>query len=591
MSQDIIDPIERISILFKLVQHYFNTSSIEFNIRLALELASTIDYLKIGNKINKNMKSEYYEQLNKILTIVLNYYPKILKDLNKCDINYTNNYLISDRINNYNNINIINCHNSYNEIDYLLNYINNNTNKNIAIICLNEKLINLLTIRLELNNIKYNNNAKYEKNYYKISQLFKNKIEYYFDDINKTDLIKITKLLSFLDSNNNIESNINICDLDSLHDIKNSDTVFCLSMNNNYWQLRNNTWFNITSTQYNINNIFNYIANNSKELYCMYSSIVDRKNTIKSSILNKLEIKVQVKQYNQSINNIMAIATYENEPSIDNFKNSNNNSTTNNTIMQSENIESINSINRLTLEKDNCELTSKFYNLNNKVQNSLMVLNSKDVNNLLYDSDSFYINNILGLKHDNISDKDSICKLFKDIFYVFFNNNHRKTYFDILKITEELDPLYFQKFQQIINYLENNIISSEKFDYVLNNDLLETNINNNIIIKAHCDRIEINNNNISIKKYSINKIKNKNSVILGKETNLLTQALILKNSKVINEYSEINLEVISPDWQIDSKLPITISKFILPFDNINKHLESILNKLEDYNIHNIHFKL
>ena len=532
MTVNVIDPIERISILFKLIRHYFKSSSIEFNIKLAIDLANTIDYIKGNiNIINKSINSEYSEQLNKLLSIVLDYYPKILKDLNKTDINKSNNYInnTTEYCNNK-HINIICCINKYSEVDFILNYIKNNINKNISIICVDEKVLNLLTIRLDFENIKYNNNAQYNKNYYKISPVFKNKIEYYFNDISKNDLIKITKLLSFMDITKYSDSNITVCDFQIYsNNIKDSDVVFCLSMNNYTWQLKNNVWFNSTNCKYNIDNIFKYILNNSKELYCTYSS-----TSIKSSVLNKLEVdnkyNLIFSDYNLPINNPKNIV--------------------NNNILIPQ------------------------------INNNLIVLSGSDVRNLLYDPNTFYFNNILGIKNNTKYDENNVYTLFKNIFYVYFGKDNNKTYDDILKNIEELDSLYYKKFQQIIDWLNNNYIINNNLDYILNNELLETNINNNLIIKTHCDRIEINNNKINIKKYCINKIANKSSILSGRESNLLTQALILKNNKIINEFSEISLEVVTPDWR--SNVPVNINKFTLPINNINNYLENITNSLKLY---------
>ena len=538
MSQDVIDSVEKISILFKLVQHYFNKSSIIFNITLAVELSNTLNYIKNNSQLNNTINSEYAEHLNKLLMIVLDYYPKILKELNKCDVGYHNTYLISDKINSNKNINVIQFSNSYNEIDYLLKYINSNINKNIAIICTNKTILNLLTYRLEFESIPYSNNAKYNKNYYRISQAFKNKVAYYFPNINsKDDLIQITKLLSFMDTKIQSSSNINICDFNSLQVINNSDVVFCLSMNNNDWKLQNNTFFNIMSHKYNINNIFNYIVNNSKELYCLYSSIVNRKPVIKSSVLNKL--------------------------------------TPNNKC-------------NVVIENYTMPINDKQYIINNSlvipnINDNLIVLSGRDVSNLLYDTKSFYINNILGLKKDIKNNKDNIYMLFKNIFYTYFNKNSNNNYLEILNIAEKLDPLYYKKFKQIIAWLRNNFYTNPDLEYVFSNDLLQTIIDNNIVIKTHCDRIEIKNNRINIKKYAINKIANKNSILSGKESNLLTQALILKINKIINEFSEITLEIISPNWNINANTPITINKITLPLDNIDKYLDNIINALKNYN--------
>ena len=541
MTLNSIDPIEKISILFRLIQHYFKSSSVEFNIKLAINFASTIDYIKNNNSIISIINnSEYSEQLNKLLLIILDYYPKILNDLNKTDINTNNTICYANKYNNSNkNINIVNCNNEYNEIDYLLDYIKTNINKKISIICMNEKILNLLTIRLDFENITYNNNAQYNKNYYKISQIFKNKVAYYFSDINEKDLIKITKLLSFMDTSKQNDSNINICDFYSLQNIKNNDMVFCLSMNNDTWQLTNNSYFSDISCKYNIENIFNYILNNSKDLYCTYSSVVNGKVAIKSSILNKLETnnKCNLKfiNYNLSINNNKTI--------------------TNSNILIPQ------------------------------VNNNLMVLSGRDIRNLLYDPDSFYFNNLLDIKTDNTYDETNIYTLFKDIFHIYFNKNTNKTYDDILKNVEKLDSLYLKKFQQIIYWLNNNNVINNNYNFILNNDILETSINNNLIIKTHCDRIEINNNIINIKKYCINKFTSKSNIILGKEFNLLTQALILKNNKVINELSEINLEIINP--VVNNDMPISISKIKLSINEIDNYLENITNALEIYNKKNI----
>ena len=541
MALNLIDPIERISILFRLIQHYFKSSSIEFNIKLAIDFANTIDYIKNNNStVNKIINSEYSEQLNKLLLIILDYYPKILKDLNKTDINTSNIINYASKYNNDNkNINIVNCNNEYNEIDYLLNYIKSNTNKNISIICTNEKILNLLTIRLDFENITYNNNAQYNKNYYKISQVFKNKIVYYFNDIGEQNLIKITKLLSFMDTSNPNDSNINIYDFYSLQNIKNSNVVFCLSMNNETWQLKCSPHFNNVNHKHNIENIFNYILNNSNELYCVYSSVVNGKVAIKSSILNKLEIdnkyNLNCINYNLSINDNKTIS--------------------NNIILIPQ------------------------------INDDLMVLSGSDIRNLLHDPDAFYFNNLLDLKKDNKYDGDSIYTLFKDIFYIYFNKNNTKTYDDILRNTEKLDSLYLKKFQQIINWLNDNDIINNNFDYILNNDLLETYIDNKLIIKTHCDRIEINNSVVNIRKYCVNKITSKSSIILGKESNLLTQALILKNNKIINEFSEINLEIITPASNFDSNndVPISINNIKISINDIDNYLENIKNALKIYN--------
>lgn len=534
MSLNTIDNIEKISILFKLIQQYFKSSSIEFNIKLAIDLSLALDYVKYNNISDITVKSEYSQQLNKLLNIISQYFPKILQDLNKTDIKYNNNYLTSDKIYNNKDINVIQCNNEYNEIDYVVNYIISNINQNISIICVNDKILRLLKIRLDFENIKYNNNSQYNKNYYEISPIIKNKVEYYFNNINKEDIFKITKLLSFLDITETNDKNITICDFKHLNSIQNSDVVFCLSMNNETWQLQNNLWLSNMHYKHNINNIFNYILNNSKKLYCLYSLIVNGKTAIKSSILNKLEVdnncNLLFNNYDVYINNI--------------------NNSNNNTIVLP------------------------------KISNNLIVLNGSDIRNLIYDRELFYYNNVLGLKQRNKDDEDGIYTLFKKIFYNYYNDNYKKLYDDILNNTAKIDSLYLKKFRQIIYWLNTNTnIINNNFDYILNNNLLETNINNNIIIKTHCDRIEINNNTINIKKYSLNKIS-KSSILSGKESNVLTQALILQQNKMINEISEINLEIWNPNWQDD--IPITINKFTLPVINIENHLNNITNALTTY---------
>ncbi len=529
MSLDTIDFIEKISIIFKLVKHYFNKSSIEFNIKLSINLANELDFLSKNAGININTNSEYLEQLNKLLKIILDYYPKILKDLNKSDIKRINNHLVSKKTNANNIINIIQCYNEYNEINYVMESIKDNSNQNITIISNNEKILNLITTRLSLEEIEYNNYAQYTKNYYKTSSLFKNKVAYYFNDINNKNLIKITKLLSFLDNIKGNNSNITICDLQNLTAINTSDVVFCLSMNNETWQLKHNLF-----NKENIDNIFNYILNNSRKLYCLYSSVVNGKPAIKSSLLNKLEVN---KQYNLLHN------TYN-----------------------------LNLSNMQNCQSDNIKLP--------EINNNLVLLSSSDIRNLLYEPNKFYFNNILGLHTNKAYEEDNIYNLFKDIFYRYFNKKYKKTYEDILKITEKLDLLHFKKFQQIIEYLEKNYKNDATY-LISDNTLLETNINNSLVIKTHCDRIEMRNNTINIKKYCLNKVNNKSSILNGKETNLITQALILKNNRILNDTAAINLEIISPDWH-NNTIPVSINSVQISIDNIENYLNNIINTLQHY---------
>ena len=79
---------------------------------------------------------------------------------------------------------------------------------------------------------------------------------------------------------------------------------------------------------------------------------------------------------------------------------------------------------------------------------------------------------------------------------------------------------------------------------------------------------------------SINKIS-KSNVLSGKESNILTQALILQKNNMINDISEINIEILTPNWQYET--PITITKFTLSFNNIQNYFDSIINALTNYN--------
>ena len=127
MPLEIIDPIEKISILFKLIQQYFKSSSVEFNIKLAIDLSTALDYIKYNNNITYEDKSEYSQQLNKLLSIIQQYFPKILQDLNKTDTNNTKQYYFTaDKIEYNKIINVIQCNNKYNEIDYVIEYIIHN---------------------------------------------------------------------------------------------------------------------------------------------------------------------------------------------------------------------------------------------------------------------------------------------------------------------------------------------------------------------------------------------------------------------------------------------------------------------------------
>ncbi|MDR3031201.1 MAG: hypothetical protein LBU35_02335 [Holosporales bacterium] len=560
MRFDNILPIERISILTRLVLKYCISIDIVEAVKLAKELAAVIDelnYFQINrNKFSSDFLSffpEHWKKRTQFLLIITKYWPEILKELEKSDIipEKKSLYFENKKYNCYanglsdyldvasikNKFSFLEADDIFQETNFILKIILENPLQTISIVSPNKSLYEILTLRFSIEYIEY---TSYIENYNRnneYSMEFLAQVEKYFGDfgeIYRNDFDKLIKELlnySFQEKIKNRISIINISDIKYCFD----DIIILSSMNEDYWKIRykGEYWLhrairekiglnNYESSRTAIEDNFYSVFNGKSRIF------FTKTKEVKSSILAKFEAKCKMSGTQIKIENL----PHE-------YSNS-----------EISNNSSIEKLFELPLE-----------------------LNYRSIELLMKNPYAFFAKEMLSITPDNV---DSAMKdfaiSFKEFMCAYYTDNDKIP--KILNKIKEINFFYYQKCKNIADWLTKkeldcgtafyNILGKAKFsDYFP------------VYLSSHADKIEIYNDYSILIYY---KMKNAESIRI-KETDsyLLTPVLIAEKGGFEEDIPPIREIQI---WSISSygKDPIDIRT-----TEISKEtLVDYEKKLEDY---------
>lgn len=584
-----INPIERISILSRLVLKYCGDFSFIDSVKLAKDLANTIDELNSFNISLKTLEEEFitffpehWKKRTQFLLIITKYWPEILSELNKEDVekNHNTNYkfkCISKNIRKEidikeikNKINIFNANDIYEEIDFIIQTIKNNLSKTISIVSSDASFSEVLYNRLQLEKIDFSSNFENFdrsdeniksfldnlndlKNTENINQDLSNFLEEInknfgdFMDVSEKDFRKlITLMLDFLILEKK-KKNISII---KVGDIKYScdDIIIATSLNMDSWKFKDKGgyWLHPSirkkiglpdpnSFKTLLEDDFYSLFNNISEVFLTRSSKINGSNCYKSSILSKFE---------------------------------------------------------LTCKKQNlpliyCSFARNFSTKNDYIQPKLVnsycyfphELSSKSIELLMQNPDAFYAKEILGLTPIDTDTKlRDLSIFFKNLMHSYFKKDQKaEAWLDLIK---SIDFFNYQKCKNIINWLERR---DKGYFNSFNNvkGAMNLNINNSqLTIFSFADRIEKNHDGASLITYKLSSSTSTKEILYGAKSSILTTCLIAKKGGFENLKSQINEIQI---WSISAyeENPIDIKTLEINndlIDNFEYRLRDVLNK-------------
>jgi hypothetical protein len=565
-----IAPIERISILTRFVLKYCDTINIIDAVKLAAELANVIDELNYYhidlNKLESNFYfyfSEHWKRRTQFLLIITKYWPEVLKELGKSDIKpeigkslYFKNEKYNCNvkgISNYFNINSIKNDFSYfeaedifQECQFILKTIHENTNDFISIVVPNTQLYEMLIIEFNIENIAYTSYVeKFDKNK-QYSSEFLNQVKKYFGDfgvISQNTFDRLLKELVKHNADKKVKTNISLI---KINDIKYclDDIIILSSMNEENWKAEYNGeyWLHKSirekiglchyeNSRNLIEDNFYCVFNGKSKVFFTRAKKIMGMHTLESSILAKFRAKCK-------INNIDIKNNY-----------------IENKYLKSDKL-------------DDTSFSEKF--------DLPLELSSRSIELLMKNPYGFYAKEILSISPNNIIDNkiQNIAIAFKKLINSYYIDKNKTP--EILNIMKEIDFFYYQKFLNILNWLnETRPNYQESFYNILGKTKISEEFPTNIY--SYADTIKNYNDYSILINYKIKSNESIKDIIEGNSSYILTTAFIAENAGFngILPIREVQI------WSLSSygKNPIDIRTLEISNElifNYKKRLENFL---------------
>jgi hypothetical protein len=312
-----ISSLERLSILTRLILEFERGLRILEAIRYAKDLAAVIDELRIFNVDLSQLQqefishfSEHWKRRTNFLLIVADFWPKILKELEKKDVGLTGPYhrdpeyfpanvAVDPEI--LQRICICESDDIFQELEFVNSIVLQNKRKRVAIISPDENSFTLLRFKLKINNIERTDN---------LDKSVLDEIERHFGDMIPGDDNEFRKIINELSelntSKTKLESIDNIVLANNIGIIDQSvfDIVICTSMNEGAWypiicgeywlhqSIRQKIGIPTKNTlQQQMESDFYDLIRTSDEVFLTRACRINKSEARKSSILAKLEMR------------------------------------------------------------------------------------------------------------------------------------------------------------------------------------------------------------------------------------------------------------------------------------------------------------
>ena len=582
MSSNRIKEIERISILTRLILQYCGELRLVEAVKLAKDLAATIDDLRFHGIDLKKLENEFtmffpehWKKRTQFFLIITKYWPEILNELQKEDveIKYDSPYkydCISRGLGKElsildvkNKINVFEASDIFEEIDCITEIIKNNHNKTISIVVTDPVFLEVLCSRFELENIEYTSYCEsydraklkpfldnFENTNIEISEFLSDISNNFgdFGDIPKNDFRQL--LISLLDYIHQEKEKSTISVI-KIEDIKYSsdDIIVATSLNEDSWKSRDKSeyWLHqsirhkigladLAAQKNSIEDHFYSIFNTKSEIFLTRSLKANGVNCIKSSILSKFEL-----------------------------------------ICRKNNV-------ALSYNKYSCTVVKNKAIDSSGIKNSMFVLpnelSAKSVELLIKDPYAFYAKEVLGLTtiYTDTSRRDfSIA--FKNLMHSYFKEDGKTNLW--LEVVKSLDFFNYQKCKNTINWLNSKNKKSDNSHSNIKGSI-KLNINDHeLTVFSYADRIELNDSSSTLISYQMTSPSSTKDIIYGSDTSLLTTCLIAKNggfgTGIIN-INEIQIWAISNN----EKAPVDIKTLEINEELINNFEVRLSNTLKTY---------
>ena len=449
------------------------------------------------------MFPEHWKKRTIFLKIITKYWPEILNEQNKIDVDQNfkkykydcSTFGLSSGLDLHsikNRIKICETDHIYQEIDFATQIMQSNGSKKISLISPDKNFSELLTNRLKFENISYNLHIDGCQNSDELSEEFKNEVLTKFKNLDQSVLKKLLKELACFEKTDiNSNSNVSIIGIKDIKYIIDSEIIICTSLNEDSWKTRENGAYWLHSSirkklNLPINNKkfieddFFSMFNNMSEIYLTRSKKISGQSTTKSSLLAKFEIRCKKEHINieSIVSKKMDIAKIV-PPSSPN-------------------------------------VLPEFFVLPSEI-------NANRLEQLMKDPYSFYAKDVLGLTSNDIDQaKKDFSIAFKSLMRSYFEDKSKtKPWLDFIK---DLDFFGYQKCNNIINWLDEN---PRQVDTSYNNILGKISWDNFFLdLYAYCDRIEICNGFSSIIRYQTSFNQFTKEIIYGADSSLMTTCLI-----------------------------------------------------------------
>jgi hypothetical protein len=554
MYSNSISEIERLSILNKLIEECCWTSSITQSIRLAKDLARTIDEFNLhkiaSDKLTEELSSffsEHWQQRTKFLRIVTKYWPMMLKERGKTDIK---TYKYEDKIpNSYINlktithdvmsgVDVFEAESIYDEIEFIVRKIEEKRDKKIAVISPDNNFTKLISEKLKFIGIEFTSETNDEIE--KIPPEFLEEIERNFPDVSEDDKVILAgELLSFVKIKKEEDKGVFILGLNNTP--LNTDVIFCVNLNEDSWQYGDYGKFLLHSSirrKLKLRDISEYVEN----CFCTY---------IKSAN----EIYLTRAKKTNGTDKCRA-------PVFAKFK----------AMCQKNN-----------LKINYTEKLEKRFFISPTIQQSIKfdvfpnILTSQDIELLMKNPEGFYAKKILDLQTNDINKcEQNFFVVFKKIMRECFTNGTSLQL--LLSSVKELDFFRYQKCINVVNWLQKRSEVHESKNDIYGKIRVQ---NFDIELRGHCDRVEFNGDFASIISYRTTTPQSVKEIIYGSESSVMTTCLIADKGgfeEIKKPIEEIQI------WSIASsgKEPIDIKNISISKDIIKSFEERFVETLKNY---------
>ncbi|MDR2667359.1 MAG: hypothetical protein LBB34_04615 [Holosporales bacterium] len=557
-----ISEIERLSILNELVIKYYGTCHITQSIRIARDLARIIDeftiYAVTSDKLTEEFFaffSEHWQQRTKFLKIVTKYWPMVLQELGKTDIQISkcNNGNFNSCISFStltcgdieNVVGIFEGENVYDEIEFIVRKIKERSGKKVFVVSPDRVFTKLISERLKIADIGFvsETNDEFEE----FPQEFLEEIWRNFHDVSEEDKLTLAVELIDLAKIEKVDKVVSISELG--RELQNADVVFCANLNEDSWKCKDYCSFLLHHSirrklklpeedGYVENHLCTYIKD-ANEVYLTRGKKTNGISMCEASVLAKFKAICQKSKFKTSC----------------------------------------------TVKLEKQFYVSPIPRRDVKIDVFPSILTSWDIELLMKDPEGFYAKEILHLQINDINKLEkNFSMTFKKIIYEYFTGGTSLQ--SLLSSIKELDFFRYQKCLNVVNWLRKRQEALNSKNDIYGGISIQ---GIGVALRGHCDRIVFNGDFASIVNYRTTVPQSTKEIVYGSESSVMATCLIAHKGgfqDVREPIEEIQI------WSIASSGndPIDIKSISISKDIIESFEERLVKALSSYQQNKVRFE-